>query len=153
MARQSGHFGQHGPMTQLAWVPQQRGIHRISQKIHDAKWPCGDLSSPDWFFHLALVLLSTPLLSTVRSTFPRCFNLPTQQHSPTSPTPSWPHGHLTPLPSPIKLHLHVTEMAPPANHHARRLKTGMPGGFVAANEVFITPRKPAKNLAHRVQTR
>jgi hypothetical protein len=44
-------------------------------------------------------------------------------------------------------------MAPPANHHARRLKTGMPGGFVAANEVFFTPRKPAKNLAHRVQTR
>lgn len=45
------------------------------------------------------------------------------------------------------------EMGGPANHRVRRLKTGMAGGFVAANEVFITPKKPSKNHAHRVQTR
>jgi hypothetical protein len=61
-------------MTQPAWVPQQRGVHRISQKIHDAKWPCGVVIVSDWFTYLALVLLSTPLLSTFRSTSPRCFN-------------------------------------------------------------------------------
>jgi hypothetical protein len=44
-------------------------------------------------------------------------------------------------------------MGGPANHHVRRLKTGLTGGFVAANEVFITPKKPSKYLAHRVQTR
>lgn len=52
-------------MTQLAWLPQQRGVHRISQNIHDAKWPCGLFILCDWLS----ISLSFSLPLHIRSLF------------------------------------------------------------------------------------